>query len=499
MEMSCSSGASPTSNKPLVTCIAALFGLSAPAAMAAHVTSCLDDGGPATLRSTIAAAASGDTVDFEGLGCSTITLATGGMHIPIGQYSLTIQAFSQHVTIDGSALDDSYINYSNVLYHVGGGTLKLYNLTVTGGHQKHVTIDALGGCIYSNGNVTLGETNVSSCSAYSQNVAGKGGGIYAKGFVFISQYSSVTGNSASGGGGALGGGVFANSLLLQFGTVSGNSAIALGGAGLGGGGYALLSVSSRYGAISGNHVFAPVTAFGGGISTTGDITIKGSTISGNSSSAGAGGIHMSPPPNSRFMQMYNSTISGNSAGTMAGALYINSAAGVDLYNSTIAFNTATTGTPGVKLHTSASMAVKLQSTVISNNTYGSSDNDLSTVNGDIITFNAGPANNLVRVTSVSGLPGDTKFGTCPMLGLLRHNGGATDTHALLSHSVAIDAGNDVGIDQLTMLPYAYDQRGAGTVDYVRVSGPNADIGAYEVQKGDVVFNAGFDGCNPIVI
>jgi hypothetical protein len=36
----------------------------------------------------------------------------------------------------------------------------------------------------------------------------------------------------------------------------------------------------------------------------------------------------------------------------------------------------------------------------------------------------------------------------------------------------------------------YDQRGFG---YARVSG-GADIGADEVQKSDIVFDAGFDGC-----
>jgi hypothetical protein len=37
----------------------------------------------------------------------------------------------------------------------------------------------------------------------------------------------------------------------------------------------------------------------------------------------------------------------------------------------------------------------------------------------------------------------------------------------------------------------HDQRGS---PFARASNAVADIGAYEVQQGDVVFNNGFDGC-----
>jgi hypothetical protein len=87
--------------------------------------------------------------------------------------------------------------------------------------------------------------------------------------------------------------------------------------------------------------------------------------------------------------------------------------------------------------------------------------------------------------------------------LLRNDGGLTKTHQLLSKSVAIDTGNDVTIDPLSHpnAPFAYDQRGPalanGTTNHARVSGTQADIGVYEVQQGNVVFNAGFDGCNAL--
>jgi hypothetical protein len=96
---------------------------------------------------------------------------------------------------------------------------------------------------------------------------------------------------------------------------------------------------------------------------------------------------------------------------------------------------------------------------------------------------------------VSGLPTDTKKGQCPLLGVLRDNGGQTYTHALLSKSPAIDTGNYVFGG-----PDSFDQRGSATVngsmDYVRVSGltMKADIGAHEVQQDDIVFNADNEGC-----
>ena len=35
--------------------------------------------------------------------------------------------------------------------------------------------------------------------------------------------------------------------------------------------------------------------------------------------------------------------------------------------------------------------------------------------------------------------------------------------------------------------------------YPRVSNGSADIGAYEVEQNDIVFNASFESCNPIPI
>jgi hypothetical protein len=188
----------------------------------------------------------------------------------------------------------------------------------------------------------------------------------------------------------------------------------------------------------------------------------------------------------------NSTISGNSAGFKIGGMSSNIA--TTLQNSTIAFNTAKSGTlsPGLVFTNlgGSSFTVNLQSSLLSNNTHDSGENDLSTIVDAGTTITISGANNFVRQSSVTLPPGTIEL-SCPLLGPLRNNGGPTLTHALSSHSLAIDTGNDNAINPVTALPFAYDQR---RTPFARVSGAAADIGAYEVDQADSVFNSGFEGC-----
>jgi hypothetical protein len=200
----------------------------------------------------------------------------------------------------------------------------------------------------------------------------------------------------------------------------------------------------------------------------------------------------------------NSTISGNTAPKI-GALYSNIS--TTIRNSTIAFNhkQALSGNSAGVTFSAATgpITVNLQSNLIANNTYialgSTNNNDLSTTGtsaSNTVTING--ASNLIRApdSSVSAkLPADTIVGQCPLLGTLRDNGGATFTHALLSHSRGVDEGNNsAGLD--------YDQRNGPPqappalppTGYPRISGTSADIGAYELQQSDLIFDANFDGC-----
>ena len=591
---------------PLAACVASIFALAAPTAALANTWTVISCDGElvigdtltktGTLRWAVAHAASGDTVDLSGRtganACpnSKISLTTGSLTVL--QPSLELLGPADGLTIDSSGIacfgDDCY---GRTIEHDGaGGLLYLKHLSVSGGYEKRYHVDAVGGCIFSNGDVKLKYATASACKVYTKDGSGLGGGIYAKGKVTLNE-STVSGNAARGGSSTKGGGIYAKGdTELDFSYTNGNTATSTGAKALGGGIYALGKLTVSIGSLSNNAAIATGKAYGGGACAINDVMTDGALISGNSAistgnAAYGGGLFATNPidlqrslvtgnkangnvksqgagvkaindaslsyttvsdntaygsssrggglllvgntnsitastisgnhaatyagvdvfshgaPASSF-QMANSTISGNAATGPVGGIYVDSAA-TKFYNSTIAFNTAS-ATPGLLLSAiNGSMQATLQSTLMSNNTAGASANDLSTVTSlGTVTFNGGlpgsAANNLIYATLVPGLPNDTKKGQCPNLGVLRNNGGLTDTHALLSKSPAIDNGNYVfgGLA-------SFDQRGPtainGSTDYMRVSGltMKADIGAYEVQQDDIVFNAEFEGCPPL--
>ena len=197
-----------------------------------------------------------------------------------------------------------------------------------------------------------------------------------------------------------------------------------------------------------------------------------------------------------------------------GGVYSN-VANVNIYNSTIAFNTAgkfKSGTsptsqffaPGLTLSGEAvAVSVVLQSSLMANNVYGAGNEwDLSTpyTGTNAVSFNTAPANNLIRTAFPNNLPSDTISFDCPLLGQLRNNGGATKTHALLSHSPGIDMGNNAVTASsnpfVNSFKWDEDQRGLGDVAvvYPRQSPLVADIGAYEINQADVIFNNDFETC-----
>jgi len=502
--------------RPLAACVASLFAMCSPAMaipvpVGWTVNSCDGDAysGDAatktgTLRFAALNAADGETLDLSTLDCpgSKISLTTGG-YIAVPQPSLTIKGSAASVlTIDGSGIPGGQITYGNIFYHTGNGTLKIQDLALTGGHVNHQYVDSKGGCIYSKGNVDLDHVSVSSCSAHSDYVSARGGGVYAKGNVDLSD-STVSGSSATSGGNAFGGGVYAKGhLTLQFSTLSGNKVD--GSKSYGGGARALGDFLAGYSTVSGNRTYS--LGYGGGLDLNGKFnTISSSTISGNTSYGAAGAVEVLANGAGSTFLIVNSTISGNHAEAFTGGLRVISDI-AKFYNSTIAFNTSKFGGPiaATGVYFSVMSAI-LESNLIANNTNESDEFDLGEfvppgfsippINGGLA---AAPANNLIRVASVAGLPLDTKT-DCPLLGKLRDNGGLTQTHALLSHSPAIDAGNDYFGG-----PSSFDQRGFalinGTLDFPRVSGPigdqnpKPDIGAHEVQQSDVVFNTDFEGC-----
>ncbi len=142
------------------------------------VTNLLNQGA-GSLRDTIAASASGDTINFSVSG--TITLTNGQLNLVS---NLTIGGPGANLlTISG--------NHSNRVFAVGtSATVTLSGLTVANGKAN-----PYGGGIYSSGTLS-----VNDCIISGNSTDGNGGGIYNGGTLTLNN-CSLSGNTAYDGGG----------------------------------------------------------------------------------------------------------------------------------------------------------------------------------------------------------------------------------------------------------------------------------------------------------
>jgi hypothetical protein len=462
--------------RPLAICVSILFAAAsvgsaaelARAASAAHprvgtpavaVTNC-DDDGAGSLRATIAAASSGDTIDLSALTCGMISLTTG--FIGIAQDDLTLigpPPGAPALSIDAGGT-------SGVLRHTGAGTLSLSDLTISNG-QYTSAVTPHGGCLYSAANLSITDSTVSSCEVIGSGTTALGGGIYAGGDLTLVS-SLVTGNQVHGNSAAAhGGGVYVHGNFdAEYSTISYNTTYAgpING-GRGGGAMILGTTMVRHSTIFYNGAYAV-----GGLYTQDAVTVDSSTIAYNGAShtAGMRAIYTTGAPTATIV---NSTIANNHSVATVGGL--NLIIPATITSSTIAFNSANNGLAGVLM---SGPTLDLESTIIAGNVGFNVPDDFDVYGSPVISG----ANNLV-VASSAPLPPDT-IPDDPLLGLLGDNGGPTLTIPLMAASPAIDTGNNAAM--LTT-----DQRGPG---FARVFGAHADIGAFEVQPTDVIFANGFD-------
>lgn len=476
----------------LAGAIATLFALSSPLAMALPTTwtvnSCSEansgSGTTGTLRYAVQHAASGDVVDMTHLTCGTISLHTGAIHIP--QASLTLEGPGKD-KLDITGKYKGNVEHDRIFDHTGTGTLYIDNVTLSFGYVKPASgIGADGGCVYSEGTVRLFGVEAYYCKTTASGGArAYGGAVFTKGSLRV-DYTTMLGNIAYAGPGgfSFGGAAMTDkAFYAYYSTISNNSARGVG---------AVANSPGSDGAVLAN----------------GNVSLRGSTISGNFADGAVGGIAAFSSNNAGVVTtIVNSTISGNAAALYTGGLWANSSK-VNIYNSTIAFNTAATAGSGSNPYryyatglaigdANGPVSIDLDSTLIADNQFGNPlyfDSDLSmpTLTSNV-TF-TGTANLVTSHTpnSVNFLPKNTIEYACVLLGPLRNNGGLTKTHALLSHSPGIDAGSN-----FLFLPE--DQRGRpldlAPYVYARESPTGyPDIGAYEIQRNDIVFDAGFDGC-----
>lgn len=375
------------------------------------------------------------------------------------------------VSVSGktSTLDGIQITAGNADAGQGGGVLSqssiltLTNVTVTGNQANQ------GGGIYNTGTLTVTNSTVSSNTAYGYSYgyyyaygSANGGGIFnASAATLTISNSTVSNNLAEGSGSSYnyydyaygygygyGGGIYndtAATLTLTGSTLSSNSARGYGY----GYGYYYYSYGAGYG-------------YGGGIYNASTVALTNSTLSSNSaygygsgSYYGYGGGYGGGIYNANSATLTNNTLSGNSAtggGTYTygygGNIYVSGT--TTLANSIVAGGSATNGGPDV------SGALTSQGHNLIQNIAG------------------GSGYNATDLKSVD-----------PMLGSLANNGGPTQTHALLTGSPAINAGDNVRAVDATGNTLTTDQRGQ-----LRISNGTVDIGAYEMQNRTPIANAG---------
>ena len=261
------------------------------------------------------------------------------------------------------------------------------------------------------------------------NINGEGAGIYNRNSTLTLTNTTISNNrTVFTDTTRLGGGIFNRNatLTLTNSTVSNNTAGNGGGINNNNGGILILIDST----VSGNN-----SPFGGGIYNVGTADVSNSTVSNNTAGNWGGGIL-----NFVTLTLTNSTVSNNTAGGSGGGIR----SGCD-------------EEPEGRCGTA-----KLTNTIVAGNTASTQPNcnAFTSEGNNLLGDPAGCFRNLAS--------GDLS-NVDPMLGPLQDNGGPTLTHALLSGSPAIDAGDD------SRAPNA-DQR-----DISRPQGEASDIGAYEFE------------------
>lgn len=408
----------------------------------------LNSDGDCSLREAIQAANTDTGVDActAGSGDDIISLPAG-----IYVLSLTGADEDNNVTGDLDIVDNLIINgagAANTAINGGGIDRVLHNFS--GGHTE------INGVTISNGSTTIW-----------------GGGIYNAGGTLTLNNSSVSDNTAGGSG--AGGGILNNSgtLTLNNSRVSGNTADY-------GGGihnvWASATLTLNNSTVSGNTAGGK----GGGISNYyGTLTLTDSTVNGNTTDGdteknrGGGGIFSLLGT----VALTDSTVSGNTVATVGGGGIHNYGGTLTLNNVTIANNVTQTGDGGGINNLGV---VNLKNTIVAGNTdvAGGEAPDcsgtLTTQGYNIIGNNTG-----CTFTSTTG----DQVGIDPLLGPLQDNGGNSFTHALLTGSPAIDAGNPAAPGSGGNACAATDQRGRSRPMDGNNDGADifCDIGAYEVS------------------
>jgi predicted outer membrane repeat protein len=405
------------------------------------------DSGANTLRAALAAATSGQVIDFAA-NVRTIDLTSAGLTIATG---LTVQndLGTGPVTIDGGG--------EFTVFTINGSvTVALSGLTITDGNS------GFGGGIDNSG----GFLTVNNCS-FLHNTATNGdggGGIFnGLGSVTVSN-CTFSQNSTTGVASQYGGGAILNNAFLQVSgtTFSQNSTInGYGGGGIANIGSGTLAVSDS--TFSGN---SAMNGSGGGIeipnNKNGD-TVSNSTFINNSATYNGGGIDAF-----ETLMVTDCSFSANSSGNDGGAI-AGEIGGLSVSDCTISGNRSGIGGSGGGINSISSTDI-LDGTIVAGNFNGPSP---STTADDVAGSFTG-IDNLIGTGGSGGLTngvnGNQVGVSLASVGLAPPGdyGGPTQTFALLPGSLAIGRGQSEF--------EGLDQRGAP-----RPGNRPGDVGAFQDQ------------------
>lgn len=435
--------------------------------------SCLD--GDCSLRDAIQVASSGDTITFNVNG--TITLS--GTELAINKNLTIIGPGPALLTLDGN-------NASRIFYIFNPNIVNISGITITHGQTDPNFGECGGGAIYNDGFLTLDQVNITNNSSPADTIDPiwcsypRGGAIinWDQGSLTISN-SIISNNNGYWAGGGIHFQSNEGTLTMNNVIVSENTALSYGG-GIsfeqGNAPATLTNVTisnnnatdtgARGAGVYSNGTMTIINSalhdnttinFGGGIySLSGTLTINSSTLANNSGPNGGGGIFMS----NGTLIITNSTFLGNTTTNEGGGLSKQQGTAT-ITNSTFSGNSATINGGSIASYAGTTT---LKNTIVANSTAGAGEclMNSGTLTADSSNLDTdGSCDNAIQNTSVQ-----------INLGALQNNGGFTQTMALGTGSVAIDAGDDA-------ICAAAPIDNTSQNGITRPQGSHCDIGAFE--------------------
>lgn len=424
------------------------------------VTNCDND---AELRADIAAIQTDPTGGILSFSCGTKTILLSGTALP---------PITKYTSLDGGNKITLSGNNSSRIFEVAvGGSLNLYNITLTKGSSG-----GDGGAIYNNGTVTT-----SNAKFLENTAAASGGAIVSYGALHI------VGGEFARNKGANGGAIYprwgASSTTINSAWIHDNETTST----VDGWGGAILLWDGASATITNSNLDHNKARTGGAVYVfdNSSVTIDSSTLEANQATAWGGGAVY----NEWLATIRSSTLSGNTAASSGGALdnYLNG--NFKIINSTLSGNSAnfggainnTKGDGSLINVTIVGNSAAFNGGGIDNGTYTGSGID---VKNTIVAFNPGGNCHDTNALSINSLgfnlssydgtctqffdQGGDQNGVDPLLGTLSANGGPTKTHLLLAGSPALNSGTGNGAPNT-------DQRGIP-----RPQGSAVDIGAVEM-------------------